>query len=73
MNLGPYERNCRAHWASHDDPMPDDFSFQLFPDDLERLEWYLERRHRARADPRHGRPVARSSTARSPMRRTATR
>ncbi|MBP0587536.1 hypothetical protein J8J22_20975, partial [Mycobacterium tuberculosis] len=41
MNLGPYERNCRAHWATPDDPMPDDFSFQLFPDDLERLEWYL--------------------------------
>ncbi len=41
MNLGPYERNCRAHWAASDDPMPDDFSFQLFPDDLERLEWYL--------------------------------
>ena len=42
MNLGPYERNCRAHWASPDDPMPEDFSFQLFPDDLERLEHYLE-------------------------------
>lgn len=42
MNLGPYERGCRAHWASADDPMPDDFSFQLYPDDLERLEWYLE-------------------------------
>lgn len=41
MNLGPYERNCRAHWADPDDPMPDDFSFQLFPDDLERLEHYL--------------------------------
>jgi len=41
MNLGPYERNCRAHWATADDPMPDDFSFQLYPDDLERLEWYL--------------------------------
>ncbi|MFN3548219.1 MAG: FAD-dependent oxidoreductase [Mesorhizobium sp.] len=41
MNLGPYERNCRAHWATADDPMPDDFSFQLFPDDLDRLEWYL--------------------------------
>ena len=41
MNLGPYERNCRAHWASPDDPMPADFSFQLYPDDLERLEWYL--------------------------------
>ncbi|WP_024585872.1 FAD-dependent oxidoreductase [Aliihoeflea sp. 2WW] len=42
MNLGPYERNCRAHWASATDPMPDDFSFQLFPDDLDRLEWHLE-------------------------------
>lgn len=42
MNLGPYERNCRAHWATPDDPMPDDFSFQLYPDDLERLEWYLD-------------------------------
>ena len=41
MNLGPYERNCRAHWDTPDDPMPDDFSFQLFPDDLDRLEWYL--------------------------------
>jgi dimethylglycine dehydrogenase len=41
MNLGPYERNCRAHWAEPGDPMPADFSFQLFPDDLERLEWYL--------------------------------
>ena len=26
----------------HNDPMPDDFSFQLFPDDLERLERYLD-------------------------------
>ncbi|MGQ2906871.1 MAG: GcvT family protein [Aliihoeflea sp.] len=42
MNLGPYERNCRAHWANAADPMPDDFSFQLFPDDLDRLEWHLE-------------------------------
>lgn len=42
MNLGPYEKNCRAHWASAADPMPDDFSFQLFPDDLDRLEWYLD-------------------------------
>lgn len=42
FNLGPYERNCRAHWASADDPMPDDFSFQLFPDDLDRLEWHME-------------------------------
>ena len=41
FNLGPYERNCKAHWISPDDPMPEDFSFQLFPDDLERLEWYI--------------------------------
>lgn len=41
MNLGPYERGCRAHWHRPEDPMPDDFSFQLFPDDLERLEPYL--------------------------------
>jgi len=41
FNLGPYERNCKAHWISNDDPFPDDFSFQLFPDDLERLEWYI--------------------------------
>lgn len=38
FNLGPYEPNCRAHWATPDDPMPDDFSFQLWSDDLERIE-----------------------------------
>ena len=42
LNLGPYERGCRAHWVTADDPMPEDFSFQLYPDDLERLEWYVE-------------------------------
>jgi dimethylglycine dehydrogenase len=42
FNLGPYERNCKGHWMSPDDPMPQDFSFQLYPDDLERLEWYIE-------------------------------
>lgn len=42
LNLGPYERNCKAHWVRPDDPMPEDFSFQLYPDDLERLEWYIE-------------------------------
>lgn len=41
FNLGPYERNCKAHWITSDDPFPDDFSFQLFPDDLDRLEWYI--------------------------------
>lgn len=42
LNLGPYERNCKAHWITSQDPMPEDFSFQLFPDDLDRLEWYIE-------------------------------
>lgn len=42
LNLGPYERNCKAHWITPDDPMPDDFSFQLYPDDLDRLEYYIE-------------------------------
>ncbi|CUI55924.1 GcvT family protein [Cognatishimia activa] len=42
LNLGPYERNCKAHWITEDDPMPHDFSFQLYPDDLDRLEWYIE-------------------------------
>ncbi len=42
LNLGPYERNCRAHWITPGDPLPADFSFQLFADDLERLEWYIE-------------------------------
>ena len=40
--LGPYEKNCRAHWTDASDPMPEDFSFQLYNDDLERLEWYIE-------------------------------
>ena len=42
LNLGPYERNCKAHWVTPRDPMPDDFSFQLYPDDLDRLEAYIE-------------------------------
>ncbi|MAM25402.1 MAG: dimethylglycine dehydrogenase [Rhodobacteraceae bacterium] len=42
LNLGPYERNCKAHWVTPEDPMPEDFSFQLYPDDLERLEWHIE-------------------------------
>ncbi len=42
LNLGPYERNCKAHWITPEDPMPEDFSFQLYPDDLDRLEWYIE-------------------------------
>ena len=42
LNLGPYESNCKAHWVNPSDPLPEDFSFQLYPDDLERLEWYVE-------------------------------
>lgn len=42
LNLGPYEHNCKAHWVQPNDPMPEDFSFQLYPDDLERLEWYIK-------------------------------
>ncbi len=42
FNLGPYEKGCKAHWVTPDDPMPEDFSFQLYPDDLDRLEWYIE-------------------------------
>ena len=40
--LGPYEKDCRAHWVNADDPRPADFSFQLWNDDLERLEWYID-------------------------------
>lgn len=38
FNIGPYEPNCRAHWDTPEDVMPDDFSFQLWSDDLERIE-----------------------------------
>lgn len=38
FNIGPYEPNCKGHWMSDDDKMPDDFSFQLYPDDLDRIE-----------------------------------
>ncbi len=40
--LGPYEYNCKARWTERNDPMPADFSFQLWDDDLERLEFYIE-------------------------------
>lgn len=38
FNLGPYEPRCRAHWADPSDPMPDDFSFQLWQEDIDRIE-----------------------------------
>ena len=37
FNIGPYEPNCKGHWMTPDDAMPDDFSFQLYPDDLDRI------------------------------------
>ncbi|MDV7143298.1 FAD-dependent oxidoreductase [Tropicimonas sp. TH_r6] len=42
LNLGPYENTCKAHWITPDDPMPEDFSFQLYPDDFDRIEWHIE-------------------------------
>lgn len=39
--LGPYEKErAVAHWENLD--VPDDFPNQLWEDDLERLEWYIE-------------------------------
>ena len=38
FNLGPYEPRCRAHWADPSDPMPEDFSFQLWQEDIDRVE-----------------------------------
>ena len=40
--LGPYEFDARAYWHTAADPMPEDFSFQLWNDDLDRLEWYID-------------------------------
>ncbi|GAA6191024.1 FAD-dependent oxidoreductase [Phaeobacter sp. NW0010-22] len=37
-NLGPYEPNCKAHWVESNDQMPEDFSFQLWQEDLDRIE-----------------------------------
>ena len=37
--LGPYEWQARAYWQGG---MPEDFSFQLFPDDLSRLDPQIE-------------------------------
>ncbi|NDR59088.1 GcvT family protein [Aliiruegeria sabulilitoris] len=42
LNLGPYERTCKSHWNTPDDPFPEDFSFQLYPDDFDRIEWHIE-------------------------------
>ncbi|MFK7855022.1 MAG: FAD-dependent oxidoreductase [Granulosicoccus sp.] len=40
--LGPYEKtNAAARW--HDGKIPNNFAYELYPDDLERLEWYIEK------------------------------
>lgn len=40
--LGPYEKtNAAARW--HDGKIPEKFAYELYPDDLERLEWYIEK------------------------------
>lgn len=38
--LGPYEKDARPHWA--DGKLPENFAYELYPDDLDRLEWYIE-------------------------------
>jgi dimethylglycine dehydrogenase len=37
--LGPYEWKATPHWL---EKIPDDFAHQLYPDDLDRLETYIE-------------------------------
>jgi dimethylglycine dehydrogenase len=37
--LGPYEWRATPMWT---DGLPEDFSNQLWPDDLDRLSWYIE-------------------------------
>lgn len=39
--LGPYEKeNAKARWT--DGKIPDTFAYELYADDLDRLEWYIE-------------------------------
>jgi len=38
--LGPYEWGATPHWK--DGKLPETFAYELYPDDLERLEWYFE-------------------------------
>ncbi len=38
--LGPYEWQATPAWA--DGRLPENFAHGLFPDDLDRLEWYIE-------------------------------
>ncbi len=40
--LGPYEKEqAKARWT--DGKIPEKFAYELYPDDLERLEWYIEK------------------------------
>lgn len=40
--LGPYEReNAKARWT--DGKVPSTFAYELYADDLDRLEWYIEK------------------------------
>jgi len=41
--LGPYEWKATPHAPWADGTLPEDFASQLYPDDLERLEWYIEK------------------------------
>ena len=38
--LGPYEWKATARWR--DGKIPEKFAYELYPDDLDRLEWYIE-------------------------------
>jgi len=37
-NLGPYEPDCKGMWTESGDAIPEDFSFQLWQQDLDRIE-----------------------------------
>ena len=40
--LGPYEKeNAKARWT--DGKIPEHFAYELYADDLDRLEWYIEK------------------------------
>lgn len=40
--LGPYEKeNAKARWS--DGKIPEKFAYELYGDDLDRLEWYIEK------------------------------
>ena len=56
LHPGPYEWQAPRRCGST--AFPEDFSYKLWNDDLERLEKYIEAALRARADPRHGRRPA---------------